>query len=296
MAIDLSSRHLRCFLAVAGILNFTRAAQRLNVSQPALSATISQLEGLIGGQLFDRNGRKVFLTPLGEAFAERAGRLLADLDDSVGLLRDQVELRTGRINFACIPSAAHSLLSPVIARFSRSHQNIRIVVQDVLNTAVIDKVQSGVVDFGLAIPMGPMPELDQYELWDDPLVVALPRDHPLTAKAEINWSDLAGEEIIQVSPSSMTRQLADANMPAGSLAGHHFETQIGTTALSLVAEGVGISVLAQLSTAGFAEPDRVVIRRFAGPQICRKICLLRRHGRSLSPAAEAMYGLFRSSF
>ena len=119
MTINLSARHLRAFIAVANVQNFTKAAQKLNLSQPSLSATIRQLEDMLGARLFERHTKLVRLTIIGESYLGVAQRLLSEMDSSAEVVRDLLEKRKGNLHIASLPSVAAGILARELSRFPR---------------------------------------------------------------------------------------------------------------------------------------------------------------------------------
>ena len=114
---DLSTRQLRAFLALAEQRSFTRAAEALHLSQPAFSALIRALEEALDTRLFDRSTRSVELTAEGRLFETSARQLLGDFGAALGTLRDHLQLRTGRVSLAALPSLAAGWLPAILAEY-----------------------------------------------------------------------------------------------------------------------------------------------------------------------------------
>ncbi|HIC81787.1 MAG TPA: LysR family transcriptional regulator [Kiloniellaceae bacterium] len=286
--MEVSSRHLRAFVTVAKAMNFTRAAETLGISQPALSATIQQLEDILAARLFDRAGRRMRLTEVGRLYLGIAQRLLYELDSSLGVVRDLVEKRIGKLHIAALPSAASEIVAPALAQFSRTYPQIQLTVRDALNAEVIERVRRGEVDMGFGIPEGDSPALDVATILQDRFVAVLPAGHPLTQQAAVPWAALRGLPLVQVALGSNTRRVVDRLLGGADRGtGGRIEAQIVSTAVGLVANGLGISVLSELSTAPFAKLRVVETRPLIDPEVSRPLSLITRKGQTLSPAAEA---------
>ncbi len=145
----LSPRHLNAFVVLADTQNFTRAAARCNLSQPAFSALVRALEEAVGARLFDHDTRNVQLTMEGRLFVDSARRLLADLHHALEDLTDHVERRRGRVPIGVLPSLAAGWLPGVLASF-RSRFPGDSDVADALSEDCIERVRAGRADFALA--------------------------------------------------------------------------------------------------------------------------------------------------
>ena len=286
--MEVSSRHLRAFVTVAEAMNFTRAAETLGISQPALSATIQQLEDILAARLFDRAGRRMRLTEVGRLYLGIAQRLLYELDSSLGVVRDLVEKRIGKLHVAALPSAASEIVAPALAQFSQTYPQIQLTVRDALNAEVIERVRRGEVDMGFGIPEGDSPALEVATILQDRFVAVLPIGHPLTRQAAVPWAALRGLPLVQVAPGSNTRRVVDRLLGGADRGtGGRIEAQIVSTAVGLVANGLGVSVLSELSTVPFAKLRVVETRPLIDPEVSRPLSLITRKGQTLSPAAEA---------
>src|SRR3954468_9783590 len=150
MQMNLSTRQLRAFVALAEQRSFTRAAVLTHLSQPAFSALIRALEDTLGQRLFDRSTRHVEVTAEGREFEASARRVLAEFDGAVAGARDLAARRRGRVSIALLPSLAAGWLPAVLAEFRAAHPGIDLDVADVLSEACIEQVRNGKADFAIA--------------------------------------------------------------------------------------------------------------------------------------------------
>lgn len=192
IVVDVELRHLRSFVAVAEHLNFTRAAEQLFIAQQALSAQIRQLENRIGVQLLERNSRSVSLTKAGETLYAQARLLLAGADDAIAATRasgsDSVTLTVGFVAAVDHPAVSHAL-----DRFQSeaTHVDLRIHFGDLLDPT--GGLRDRAVD--VAFVYGPFDAagLDVAHLYDEPVGVAVVREHPLALLDEVTVADFVSE-------------------------------------------------------------------------------------------------------
>ena len=142
-------RQIRAFVTVAQLGSFTRAASLLNLSQPALTVQIRNLEEALGVRLFDRNTRTVSLTRMGRELVPALQRILRDLDAVVAEARDVAAQRHGIVRLAALPSFAAGVLPEIIAQFRETNPKISFVIHDVIASGVIAQVREEQVDLGL---------------------------------------------------------------------------------------------------------------------------------------------------
>jgi len=191
--MDVEIRHLRSFVAVAEERNFTRAAERLHLAQPALSVQIRQLEERMGVRLVERTTRRVALTPAGEALLERARALLDGVASAVQQVQDTAAGRTGRLRVGLGATASLDLAPVALRAFAAAVPNADISVHDVR----FDDPSGGVRDrtTDVAIVWTPLDEtgLDLEPLSEEPRRVVLARDHRLADARRIAVDDLLGE-------------------------------------------------------------------------------------------------------
>ncbi|MBQ0821391.1 LysR family transcriptional regulator [Microvirga sp. HBU67558] len=286
MSINFEALDLRAFVAVVDLEGFHRAAEALNLSQPALSRRIQRLEAAVGAALLERTTRRVALTNVGREFLPLVRRMLDEFDSSLFAMREIGQQRGGQITLACVPTAAYYFLPGVIARFKEQYPNIRFRILDLSANEGLESVARGEVEFGINLLGGSDPELSFEPLLEDPFVLACRRDHPLAARQTLTWSDLEGQPLVAVSRSSGNRILLDAALVrAGVRLSWSYEVTHLSTSLGLVEAGLGISVLPRLATPQ-AEHPIIVTRAIGDPEVSRTIGVVRRRGARLAPAAE----------
>ena len=281
---------LRAFVTVAELRSFAAAAKALHLSQPALSRRISHLEELLGVRLFDRTTRSVLVTALGLRFLEQVRGLVDDLDRSVLSLRDAAELEAGDVTIACVFSAVHHFLPPVIRTFGERHPRVLVRLVEAGADDVLASVKHGEADFAINYIGMQDPEIEFTPFLKEPYVLACPLGHPLAKRRSVKWAELADYPHARVSHASRNRLFIDqalAELPP--LPRPIVEVRHVSTLLGIVEMGMGVAVVPQLTLP--LAPAQVVGVKLEDPAISRTMAIVRRSGRSLSPAAAAFAAL-----
>ncbi len=291
--MNVTVKHLRAFLAVAELSSFRRAADRLRVSQPALSAMIRDLEREVGLRLFDRTTRRVEISLAGREFLPSAAKMVGDLDAALQGLHDIAARVRGHVAVACSPLLASVMLPRIVERHVRKHPGIRISIIDARTDQIVDKVRSGEADLGIGTFSEGEPGINRERLMTDTLMLFASRSAAVARRRSVRWPDIATEPLIAMTRESGLRALVE--MGFGSLgrpARPAYEVAQVTTAVALVEAGLGIAVLPAIAWA-FARDRQVVVRPLLDPRISRDISIIRAAGRASTPAAEGFVRMLR---
>jgi DNA-binding transcriptional LysR family regulator len=240
-------RHLRYFVAVADELNFTRAAARLRVAQPALSNQVKDLEEELQVTLFERGRTGVRLTRAGKTFYLRARSLLEQAAAAAHEARTAAGLITGSLTLG-FPSGLHlNYLAPVIGPFRKQFPKVELEFFHGVTAPQIKAVREGRVDVAFVDVTAPIDDVSQRVVWRLPFKVVLPQSHSLARRASFELEDLRGEDFVfctrEARPEfydEFFRQCANAGFRPRVV------KEIGgypTNMLGLISVGVGISVL-----------------------------------------------------
>ena len=281
---------LRAFVTVGQHQSFAAAAKALHLSQPALSRRISHLEDQMGVRLFDRTTRSVELTLLGRRFLEEMHGLLEDVDRSVASLQDAAQLESGDVTIGCVFSAVHHFLPPVISAFRAQHPRVLVRIIEEGADEVLAAVKHGEADFALNYIGMQDTDVEFTPLLKEPYVLACPATHPLARRRSIRWDELGAWPLARVSHASRNRLLIDqalADLPP--LPKPVCEVRHVSTLIGLVENGLGVAVVPRLTLP--RKPAAVVGVKLDKPEVSRTIGLIRRAGRTLSPAAAAFVQL-----
>jgi len=284
-SLNLSTRDLDAFLALAQAQHFTRAAERCHLSQSAFSQKIARIERMAGAALFERSTRHVTLTPEGELFAEDVRRIRAELQQALVQLHDRASRQVGQVAVAALPSAAAVWMPGVIARYRAAWPRIRVQLFDTLAQGGLDLLRQGRVDLAITAG-GDLREFALTELCRERFRLVCRPDHPLAARRSVSLAQLAEQEFVHLAPSSSVRQRLEAVASVGRPGG--LEVEHLATVAALVAEGVGVSVVPELTLFHFQREGlaTVPVRDAA---LHRPVWLARHKGRALSAAAQAMH-------
>lgn len=285
-------RQLQYVLAVADLLSFRKAAEACHVSQPALSAQIAQLEDQLGVVLFERDRRRVLLTPAGELLIDRIRRLIVDGHALTEAARRAGDPLASTLRIGVIPTIAPYLLpriSPVLRdRFPRL---VPLWTED--KTPVLAaRLAAGQLDAALLALEADLGDVEHAFVGVDPFVLATAPDHPLAAGGPVAVEDLQGEQVLLLDEGHCFRsQILSycARVDLDEMAWR--ATSLGTLA-QMVAAGNGVTLLPQMAVETEASRARLTIRPFADPAPHRTIVLAWRARSPLGPAltqlAEAM--------
>jgi len=288
--MNLSSRQLKAFLALDEEKNFTRAAQRCHLTQPAFSALIQSLEEALGVRLFDRSTRKVELTPEGFHFKQSAPRLLNDIEALVGEMREFVSKRRGKVAVAALPSLAAGWLPRICALYADAYPGIELSLHDALLEPCLQQVKEGAVDLALAAEGRDMSGLVADPLCEDRFYLICRQDHVLAKQPEIHLDMLAGEGMIHLGKGSSIRQSL-ASQPALERLATSYEVDHLATVTGLLVAGLGVSLVPGMTLFHFRHPELRIVPLAQASEIRRRLYVVRRSNRGLSQAATAFYEL-----
>ncbi|WP_458525801.1 LysR family transcriptional regulator [Onishia taeanensis] len=281
-------KQLRAFLAVAQTLSFTRACERLHLSQPALSLTIKGLEDSLGGPLLIRSTRRVSLTSEGEALVPLAKRLLADWDNTEERLRQHFTLELGRVAIGAMPSFACNLLPDALMAFRARFPRINVTVHDVINEDVIEMVRRERVELGIAFAPEATDGLAFTPLFSDRFVAVVPPSSPLANEASLSWTALLDQDLIALQRPSMVRRLLEQELASQDIVlSVSFESHQLSTVGRMVASGLGVSAVPSLCTPQMHALGARCLP-LDGPVITHEVGLISHQDRKLSVAAQAL--------
>jgi LysR family transcriptional regulator, hydrogen peroxide-inducible genes activator len=284
-------RQLEVLAAVVEAGSLTGAAARCHLSQPAITQQIKALEDEIGEALLIRRARGVEPTAAGRTVLEHGARLLSERDKLRDAFAGRRQLQHGRVSFGIIPTIAPYLLPQWLGPFRERFPGIAIAISESRTGELISQLADGRIEFAV---LSDVSESDRQkwslhlkELFREPLLLAAPAQHPLALrKAAPEPSDLKAGELIHLKGghclADRTLRLCKIREPDPGLQCD----QLGT-ALSMVAAGLGVTVVPKLATRNRAL-DGIVLRPFAGKGLHRVIALLKRRGSKDTPAAAEL--------
>ncbi len=285
MAMDVTLRQLRAYVAVLEQASFSEAARAMHLSQAALSGLIKELESRLGVRLLDRTTRKVAPSAVGEAFEPMARRVLSNLDEALDNLANLKELRRGLVRVAAPEPLSCTLLPALIAGYNEQHPGVDIRFDDVPIQEVLAGLENGSTDIGFG-PAGVVPDqpVETHMVCADPLWVALRDDDPLAKDKSVSWKDMRDRPLINYMPNIAVNVLS--NVPPRNHPGELVPVHRVNTALSMLRVRKGAVICPSI-----AEP---LVRGFGltflplrQPTVKWKVVMFARRRPSLSPAVES---------
>ena len=285
MSINL--HHLRLFTAVVDHGGFTRAATHLNLSQPAISKSLAELERQLNVRLIDRSGRSARLTDAGEALHARARELFGVERLAERELREIRGLKRGRLRIAASTTIASYMLPSVLGRFHRRRPSVRLSATSANTRTVTKLLLESSVD--VALVEGPVAH-ERIEVlpWkDDELVVIAPHDHALLSGPSVVPADLEPWEFLVRERGSGTREVSERALAAQGVRLRKTIRVGGTESIKQgVAAGLGLAIVSRAAAADQLSLGRIAVLPVDGLAIRRTLTRLRLRGRGSTPAAR----------
>lgn len=289
MKIDFDG--IQAFVAIAELGGFSKASEHLHVTQTALTRRLQKLEAYLDLRLLDRTTRYVELTAVGRDFLPQAKAIVSDVTRAVEKLKDASSCGRGNFTIACIPTMASHMLPKVMRRYALSHPDNRIRIIDASGFEVRDAVLHGQAELGIGLPTDSHPELSETLLLEEPYMYFCREEDALSKQKQVAWSQLHDAKLIAISTMSANRVFLDYQLlKRGINISGTYEVRHLSTAIGLVAAGVGVAILPSSTLEEGARPG---VRRIplTSPTIKRKIVVIRKRNSTLSPAASAFFDL-----
>ena len=289
MRIDFNG--LEAFLSIATWGSFKRAASRLALSQAALSHRLKKLEDNLGVQLLTRTSREVTLTPAGLDLLPVAQSVFRDASSKLDSIRIRGRARSERVAFGCLPTVSLLYLPEIFAEFRRRMPQTVVQVYDNSTEEIAERVRSGTAEFGVTIVSIESWDLEVMPLMEEPFVLVCQTTHPFAQRPSVRWSELQSEPLIRISAEAGNRVLIDEALGSrGETMNWCYEVQRVATALNLVREGVGLTVLPAIGLGSGGHPDFVAVP-LHDPSVTRTLGILKRRGDPLTPGAATLLKL-----
>jgi LysR family transcriptional activator of glutamate synthase operon len=290
-------RQLRYLVALAAERNFTRAAAREHIAQPALSQQIRRLEEEIGLALVERTTRHVAITDAGEMLVGRARRILAEVDAARAELQGLRGVQTGHVTVGAMHTMGPVDVSLALAIFHQRHPAVELTVREQSSEELAEMLRDDELDLAFLSVTERIEShgLGLQQLVSEELVVILPRGHRLAQRRRLRMADLADEQFISYREGARLRELLVS-------AGHHagFEPQVKLESNEsqrirrLVERGMGVAILPRTDAEG--PGAEVAVANLTDPSLTRDITLAWRDGRRHAPAAAEFLELARVTF
>ena len=277
-------QQVRYFVALAEVRNFTRAAEACNVTQPAFSRAIQQLEHELGGPLVNRERGNLHLTELGRMMLPYLSEIAERAKAARDIARSSTRLECGKLRIGAMCTIGARVLSDLILKFRMAHPNVAISMIEDEAPRMLAMLERGEIEIAVVgIPEELPDHLHHLPIIDERFVIILPRNHRLAAHNPVTGSDLHGEPYVCRSQCEVHDQVAKALYKRGIEPMKVFSSPRDAWVQGMVKAGLGFGFFPEFSV---SDPD-VVIRELVEPEFKRTIYLSTMRGRPHSPAVGA---------
>ncbi|MBI3241469.1 MAG: LysR family transcriptional regulator [Chloroflexi bacterium] len=279
-------RHLIYFVAVAERLNFSRAAEDLNVAQPGISQQIQALERELGMPLFERLGKRVALTEAGQAFLPHARQILAAVEAARNEIRERGTLKRGTASLGAPPTVSAHLLPARLTAFEQKYPGLEVTLREAGTETLLKFVEEGELDLAIVSTDFLPASVEAMPFWEEGYVLAVGVGHPLGGRDTVSMPELAAEPFI-LFPEGY--KLREVTLAACRRAG--FDPKVALdggsmqSVLQFVAAGLGVALVPEMALINTATIHALQI---SDQTLRRSLGLVWRKGRYLSPAARAL--------
>lgn len=290
---DLSIRQLQYLVAVADELGFRRAAERLHVSQPTLSAQIQQVESVLGFAVFERSARQVLLTGAGRGVVEHARRVLLAVDD---LLAEATRVRdpfTGVMRIGVIPTVAPYLLPEVTPSLTAAYPKLRLTFREEKTEVALGELRAGRLDAVVLALVEDTKDLAHAVLLEEAFVVALPKTHPLTKKKRVALQALEDEPVLLLEEGHCLRDQALALCQRVGARETDLRATSLATLVQMISTGAGITLLPELAVPVENRRAQLEVRPIAPKPPRRTLALVWRPESPSGPSFQALAATMR---
>ena len=288
-------RDLKYLVALADHKHFGRAASACFVSQPTLSTQIRKLEDELGVSLVERAPRRVMLTPVGRDIAERARKIISDVEQMSEIARRSQDPEAGTVRLGLFPTLGPYLLPHVVPSLRRRFPRLELLLVEEKTDQILARLRDGRLDAGiLALPIHD-DQLHVEPLFDEPFLLAVPHDHAMAGRAALEVDDLDDQHLLLLEEGHCLRdQALDVCRLSGADERDGFRATSLETLRQMVAAGVGITLLPMLAVQPPvpASPD-VRLLRFTGEAPHRQIAMLWRKSSAMDGFLRQLAAEFR---
>jgi DNA-binding transcriptional LysR family regulator len=289
---------LRAFYYVAKHDSYTVAAQKLFITQPAVTAQIKLFENFYGIKLFNRKGRALFLSHIGKLLFEKAEKIFALENEIEEMLAQMKEMNQGLLAIGCTKAYAKHIMPSIISAFHRTYPNIRIILEEGSSMAMINSLRDFENEIIVVAQMDIKDSRIQFiPFSQEEIVLIMAVDHPLSKKKEVTFNDIKNEPIILKGTGSGTRKkIVDLYRNNDMVPIVFMESNNTEFIINLVEKGEGISFLVKPSIEQKVYEKRIVMHRLKDNRLFLDVSLGFSKNNPLSPAASAFYEVIKRTF
>jgi LysR family hydrogen peroxide-inducible transcriptional activator len=288
----LTLRQLQFFSVLVQEGQFGRAARRLSITQPALSNAIKQMEKLLGAELLTRSTHRLELTPVGAEVLARTDFLVNTFEVALRDIESTVQRGRAFVRVGVIPSAS-ARVAAVVSEFlgQGGQREVELAWRDAPSTTLLAELRSGQLDMAVAAITEPPNGLICIDLFRDPLVLVVRRDHPLAAAGDANWEAIGKERLVLFESGSMPAlgNPARAQFAQGA---EPYRVSYSETLYALVRSGQALGLMPRLYTSSLRDPELVVLPLLK-PRIERRVVLAYLPGPMRNVVAQELIAFLR---
>ncbi|HEX7666304.1 MAG TPA: hydrogen peroxide-inducible genes activator [Polyangiaceae bacterium] len=296
----LTIQQLRYLVALDHHRSFREAANACHVSQPALSAQIKKVEGLLGLSVFDRSRQPIVPTERGARIVAQARVALVQVE-RIGLIVERAEELSGPYRLGVLPTLSPTFLPLFLPVFASTYPKVDLQIREVPTDLLIRLLREGALDGALAVTPLEVPGLNERPLCFETLYAYLPPGHSLAARSHVHQSDLVGERLWLLAEGHCFRTQvlhlcsADRRPDSDADGNVHFEGSSFETIAHLVDAGFGVTVLPELNVRALSSTQRAEqVRSFEGPEPVRQVSFIERREHAREGVGDALFRLMQS--
>ncbi|MGM9950513.1 MAG: LysR family transcriptional regulator [Lysinibacillus sp.] len=278
-------QQLQYFKKVAHLQHMTRAAEKLSISQPALSKSIANIEQELGVPLFDRQGRSIFLNRYGILFLESVDIILAEYEKIMQEFEDITTPGHGEVAFGFIHTLGMEVVPELMATVPKKYPHMGFSLTQATSLNLLKRLEEGAIDLCLSQEIeSKIIDIEWIELWSEELFVIVPSEHPLALKDMIELHEIKDESFISIKRGNSLRQIVDQLLKEAGVTAHTtFSGEEMHTVAGFVGAGLGVSLIPHIKGLENFNVKKISV---SSPKCRRKIGIAWAKGRYLSPAAN----------
>ena len=289
----LELHELNVFVQAVEAGSFTAAAERLHISQPAVSMQISNLETRINTKLFDRSGRSVRPTEAAEAMLPLAREILSystHIEETMASLHGEL---IGQLRIGCSTSGGRYLLPHLIARFRKLHPNVRVTVGICAPASAVDQICDGRIQLGILSSEASCRDVEHRLLFQDQVVLIVPADHPWAERSSVSPDELAGQTFILREETSGTRRVMQTRLLEYNISLNDLDVvmELGSaeSIVTAVEAGIGMAFISQIVAGRFTDRGYITQVEVTGMDLKRELRLVRHSHRAQTHIQSAFW-------
>lgn len=268
---------LQYVLAVAEHQNFTKAAQKVFVTQPTLSMQIQKLEEELDIQIFDRSKKPIQLTETGKKIVNQARNIVNESDRIQDIVDQQKGFIGGEFRLGVIPTVMPTLLPMFLMNFIKKYPKVKLKIEELNTEAILEKLKEGHLDAAIAATPLEMPNIKEQVLYYEPFVAYIPAGHRLAKHDKLDVDDLDVDDMLLLEDGHCFKDgILNLCKASRNYEGDNFQLESGSfeTLIKLSNEGLGMTLLPYLHTLDVRESEKGKLKMFKDPVPAREVSLI----------------------